>query len=316
MDSQILLTGATGFLGSHLLEALIKTNLVIILKRSFSDVRRIAHLDNNKFISYDIDKESIERIFAVNNIRTVIHMAVNYGKKYTSKSQIIYDNVVFPMRLIETAASSKKVDIFINTDTFLNSGILKYEYFLDYILSKKQFVEWLSCFSHGIKIINLKLQHIYGTRDSDDKFIPEIINQLLLNSKEIKLTKGGQERDFIYIDDVVNAYIKVLESTGNLTNYYEEFDVGTGKKYTIRELMMMAKNLTENILKTKLRTRLNFGALPYRKGEMMDIKENISKLKKLGWIPEVSLSDGLTKTIKYYSEKQAVNTFYGYEKSR
>lgn len=314
MDGQILLTGATGFLGSHLLEVLIKTNRVIILKRSFSNIWRIAHLDKNKFISYDIDKESMETIFTVNNIRTVIHMAVNYGKKYTSKSQIIYDNIVFPMRLLEIA-SSKKVDIFINTDTFLNTGILKYEYFLDYILSKKQFVEWLSCFSHGIKIINLKLQHIYGTRDTDDKFIPTIINQLLRNSKEIKLTKGEQKRDFIYIDDVVNAYIKVLESSGNLTNYYEELDIGTGKKYTIREFVVMAKNLIENILDIKLRTRLNFGALPYRKGEMMDIKENISKLKKIGWIPEIGLDDGLTKIIKYYLERQAVNTSYRYGKS-
>lgn len=78
---KILLTGATGFLGSYILERLIKSDYdVVILKRSFSDTWRINHL-LDQVISYDIDKVSIDQPFIDNKIRAVIHTVTNYGSQ-------------------------------------------------------------------------------------------------------------------------------------------------------------------------------------------------------------------------------------------
>ncbi len=78
---------------------------------------------------------------------------------------------------------------------------------------RKIFVEWLKYFSDRIKVVNLKLEHMYGPKDDDSKFVTWITNQMLNNISSIDLTEGTQKRDFIYIDDVVDAYMLMLEKS-------------------------------------------------------------------------------------------------------
>lgn len=124
----ILLTGATGFLGSHILNRLLQADYkVVILKRSFSDTWRInSVLSKVKF--YDLDKTPIETAFKEQKIDVVIHTATNYGRSNQLVSSIVDTNLMFSLKLLETAA-------FFNTDTLL------YKYLNHYSLSKKQFIE-------------------------------------------------------------------------------------------------------------------------------------------------------------------------------
>ena len=92
----ILLTGATGFLGSHLLKSLIDKNFnIIVLKRSFSNIYRIENLLNTQNIKiYNIDETDIEKIFAVNHIDTVINCAVDYGRNKTEVYDLLNTNLI------------------------------------------------------------------------------------------------------------------------------------------------------------------------------------------------------------------------------
>ena len=95
---QILLTGATGFLGSHLLEALIREGYkVVILKRSTSDVWRIAHL-LDQITSLDVDKEPIETAFYRDRVDTVIHTACHYGRNSDSSCSVLDTNLMFGLK--------------------------------------------------------------------------------------------------------------------------------------------------------------------------------------------------------------------------
>jgi len=295
MKETILLTGATGFLGSHLLEALLVNGYdVVILKRSFSDTWRINHLlERIKF--YDTDKVPLEKPFKENKIKTVIHTATNYGRKGEKTTEIIETNLVFPMRLLEIA-------VLFNTDTFINTDTLQYKYLNTYTLSKKQLVEWIKIFRPKIQIVNLKIEHMYGPKDDKSKFVTWLISELVNNSDEIKLTEGEQKRDFVYIDDVVNAYIKILENKGKFSGFIE-FDVGTGKQVRIKDFVIKTKQLVSSILGIEVRTNLNFGAIPYREGELMEIEEDIKPLLDLGWKPEVELEEGIRNTVKWELEK-------------
>ena len=285
----ILLTGATGFQGSHLLEAFLAEGYtVIILKRSTSDLCKIAHL-LGQFRSYDVDVEPLENAFTEQHIDCVVHTACYYGRKDYFVTKFVETNVLFGTRLLD-AAVRYGAEVFVNTDTFSLREISAYSF------SKKQFVEWLWRQSSKIKVVNMKLEHMYGTKDDITKFIPWVLSQLEQNAHEIKLTKGDQERDFIHVRDVVSAYLVVLNKLSELGEF-NEFDVGTGKPVSVHYFISKLKELFDEIKGTSLNTRLNFGAIPYPEGEMMSVVVNNESLKELGWFPRVSLEDGLCDII-------------------
>ncbi len=291
----VLLTGATGFLGSHLLEKLLHENYnVLILKRNRSNLWRINKLIH-KVKVYNIDEVAISKPFKEQKVDIVIHTATNYGRENNNISNVLDTNLMFSIKLLETA-------IHFNTDTFFNTDTLSYKYLNSYSLSKKQFTEWLEYFSDKIQVVNLKLEHIYGPKDDNTKFVTWLINQLLQNIPNIDLTEGKQKRDFIYIDDVVEAYIVLLKSYKSLLSF-SEFDVGTGNQVELRDFILQVYNEVHKIKPTK--AKLNFGAIPYRPGEPMKVEEDVGPLYKLGWKPKTSLTDGIKKTVKEFLYDQA-----------
>ncbi|MBE0472541.1 MAG: NAD-dependent epimerase/dehydratase family protein [Methyloprofundus sp.] len=163
-------------------------------------------------------------------------------------------------------------------------------------MSKKQFVEWLTQQADRIQVVNLKLEHMYGPKDDTTKFVPWVISQLKQNVPEIKLTKGEQKRDFIYIDDVVSAYLTVLEKAPGLAKF-NEFDVGSGELVTVRSFLEQLKK-SYQVNFGEVETKLAFGAIPYREGEMMTVEVNNQGLIDLGWTPDASLTQGLEKILK------------------
>lgn len=285
----ILLTGASGFLGSYLLGALIEKGYkTIILKRSTSNLWRILHL-NGLYTAYDVDVDSIERAFEENKIDYVIHTACNYGRNGESIPDILIANLVFGIKLLD-ACLKFKAETFFNTDTMLQGDLN------NYTLSKKQFVDWLKFNSKNINVVNLKLEYIYGPKDDTSKFVPWLINEFKNNVKEINLTKGEQVRDFIYIDDVVSAYLTIIEKRNNL-NGFSEFDVCTGDLISLKEFVNKVKSILEYKI-GKISTQLLFGALPYRNGEIMNLQTNNYDLLQMGWSPLFSLDTGIEKTIE------------------
>ncbi|RIV34992.1 NAD-dependent epimerase/dehydratase family protein [Flagellimonas lutimaris] len=279
----ILITGANGFLGSHLVVELSKEFNVIGLVRSTQSINRI----KNQSIKIYSSEDPLEKIFKENKIFAVIHTATVYKKKNDSIIPLFKTNIELPVRLAELC-NSYKVKAFLNTDSFFNSSTYSYSYLSEYTLTKKHTSEWLNLLSktNVFKLVNLKLFHMYGETDSESKFVPSLVSQITKGSEAIKMTKGEQTRDFIYIKDVVSAYRQVLCSIEELS-HYEEFDVGTGVETSIKEFT----NLTKAILECE--TKILFGAIPYREGEIMKSKAETIKLCKLGWKPSFSLEKGL-----------------------
>jgi nucleoside-diphosphate-sugar epimerase len=289
----ILLTGGTGYLGSKILKKLVDDGYnIILLKRSFSKTERIKEYID-KITIYDIDLVPFETIFRENNIDTIIHCATNYGRRENDPLHIIEANLLFPLKLLELG---KKYHIksFINTDTVLDKNINYYS------LSKNQFKDWLFMYKQDYTCINVALEHFYGSGDDPTKFVTYIIHNLLKNVDKIDLTKGEQRRDFIYIDDVVDAFVKIINSLDNFNQDFYEFEIGTNHPLSIKQFVELAKHLSGN-----KHTLLNFGALPYRENEVMNYNVNTSEISKLGWICNSTVEEGLKKMIEL--EKQLTN---------
>jgi CDP-paratose synthetase len=285
----IVLTGATGYLGSCLLKELVILGYnVVILKRSTSNTWRIKSVLNNiKF--YDVDCESIEKAFTDQSIDYVIHTACHYGRNGCAASEVVDSNLMFGLKVLD-ACVKYKIKAFFNADTFLTNNINIYA------RSKKQFCEWLFLVSDRIQIINLRIEHIYGPGNNNSNFVSWLLLQLNENIPEIKLTQGDQQRDFIYIDDVVSAFLLVLKKSETLPMFIE-FDVVTGFLITIKGFVQKLKEIYE-ISEGPVQTNFSFGAIPYREGEVMKIVANNLDLINLGWDPKFSLDYGLKKTIE------------------
>jgi nucleoside-diphosphate-sugar epimerase len=290
---KILLTGATGFLGSHLARALLNSgHQVIIFKRSFSNTHRVADI-LPQMSAYDLDRCELDLPFRDHGpIDAVIHTATCYGRKGEKITDVFEANTAFPLRLLETARANG-TDIFLNTDTrlpkFLNG----------YALTKKQFAEWGKHYSGQgtLRFVNLEIEHFYGPGDDSCKFTTLVITNCIADSPELQLTKGEQKRDFVYVDDVVTAYLTVLDAAREGDEPFYHYEVGSGTVVTIREFVETVHRLTSS------RTILKFGSIPYRENEVMETQADVSALRSLGWSSQVGLVEGLTKTIQV--EKRA-----------
>jgi CDP-paratose synthetase len=285
MKGNVLLTGATGFLGSNLLKPLIEEGYhVVVLKRSFSDTSRInVFIDQVRF--YDIDKIDLKSVFEENKIDVIIHCATSYGRKNEEPINLIESNLIFPLQLL---ALGKKASVpcFINTDTILDKRVNHYS------LSKKHFEDWFGVYENDMLCINVVLEHFYGPDDDETKFVSHIIQKLLIGTNCIDLTEGLQERDFIYIDDVVGAFLLILKSIPQFEKGSQRFEIGTNKPIKIREFVNLVKKISGND-----NTILNFGAIPYRVNEIMKFEVNTTSIRKLGWQPKILLEEGLSRTI-------------------
>ena len=203
--------------------------------------------------------------------------------------QITEANINFGIQILQSILQTNRSVTFINTGSVLPSNISPYS------LSKSQFSEWgrmLAKNSEGkLHFINILLQHMYGPGDDNSKFTTYVLHECKQNSAEIRLTLGEQKRDFIYIEDVVSAFMKIINHRELLGSEFD-VDVGTGFAPTIREYVETVHRLTKST------SKLLFGAVPYRANEAMHCQADISLLTKIGWSPQYALDSGIKKTIE------------------
>lgn len=282
----LLITGATGYLGSHLVRRFIADGHVVgIIRRATSSLERLADI-LDKIRIFDIERLH-EPFAALGRIDAVIHTATNYGRHGEHVMSVFEANTAFPLQLLE-AAMHRGVKMFVNTDTVLDPALNAYA------LSKHQFTEWGRRLARDgrMHFINLRLEHMYGAADDPAKFATYVVRACLNNAPELKLTKGEQKRDFIYIDDVLDACAVVLERVSEPEPGFTEIGVGSGRAVSIREFVETVHRLTG------ASTRLEFGALRYRANEAMLSQADTTRLCELGWRCRYDLTAGLLEMIE------------------
>lgn len=280
----VILTGATGFLGSHLARRWVADGYrVVVLARDPAHLRRIGDLPVlARPAATDLDALLADQA----PLHAVVHCATCYGRGSESDATIFDINLAFPVKLLDATARAG-VPLFLNTDTTLPAEINAYS------LSKAQFRAWgqyIARRSHT-RFVNVRLEHFFGPGDDDSKFSAHVIRSCLANVPELALTAGEQRRDFIFIDDAVDAYALLLDRASALDGGFQEYSLGSGTAVTIRDFVERVHRLTGS------RTQLRFGAIPYREHEVMHSAADTGRLHALGWQPRHPLDAGLQKTI-------------------
>ncbi len=287
MHKTVLVTGATGFLGGHVTPALISRGYrVVAALRASSDASRLPA----QALRVDIESAPLESTLRQYSVDAIVHLACDQGRAGASIQALLNSNVLFGVRLLE-AACSAHVTRFLNADTQLEPGVNAYA------LSKKQLTQWLPHFCATLRIANLRLGNIYGPGEPANGFLAWLLNEFRRDAESIDFTPGEQLRDFVHATDVSDAMLHVLEQQA--VAGYEEYDVGSGEMLSLRQFVELA-HAEFSRQAGPLRARLEFGALPYRAGEVMQPRFDTSGLFALGWRPGLSTRERLEQTIRAF----------------
>lgn len=312
---RVFITGATGFIGSHLARRLASNGAIVYaLCRKDSDTWRLKGcLSKLEIVEGDIT-DGQRLIVILNKIRPqkCFHLAA-YGVNPPQNDPYITinTNIVGTNNLVQ-ALRDVNLECMVNFGSCVEYGDVEKPIPEDslpnpnnlYAASKSASGLLCNIFYklQGIPIVTLRLFTPYGPFEPSYRLIPITIIRAL-QGKELLLTEGEQKRDFVFIDDIIEACISAAitkEALGKTIN------LGTGKGYSIKETVTTCLNLMGNPIKPV------FGALPYREHEMFNLCADTAKAKDiLGWTYTTELKEGLMKTIEWFADNRNLITVKG-----
>ena len=283
MIRHAIVTGGTGFFGSRLVGLLLeKGALVTVLARSTSDWRRLAGFKDRLVVR--LADEPVESLFT-NPVDIVVHTATCYGRRSEEIEQICETNYNWPLRLLKNAAA-RGVPWFINCDTSLPVGLNPYA---DWKAAFRTAAFALATDGH-IGVLNMRLESLFGPGDDDTKFVMQLLHALLAGVPSFPMTSGEQSRDYLYVDDAVEAARVLIAALPTQPRGWLQAGVGSGEPIRVRDF-------AERLSRAVRPTVLDFGALPMREGELMNACADLTLLRSLGWQPRVPLDEAIARLV-------------------
>jgi nucleoside-diphosphate-sugar epimerase len=280
----LLLAGSTGYLGKHvLLHFLNEGYQISIIVNSKTKLYKIEYAINKVNIINIEDFDFIEKINKW-KFDVFINAAVDYG--YSSKnSSVLNCNVLQPLMIIDSLVDKENL-VVITFDSFYSKNKFYDEIMQSrYTLSKKHLKEWLKFENKTSSMTTfiLQLEHVIGPNESLDKFNGWIIDRLKSAPSIIELSDGQQIRDFILIFDILTAISLLINNSSKYIGENILINVGSGRGHTIKEFVeLLHKKIKSNAI-------LNFGALEYKKDDLMVSVANNEFLLSLGWRPNTNI---------------------------
>jgi CDP-glucose 4,6-dehydratase len=311
MRLNILITGGFGLLGKPLSRKLIKLNHnVIILEKKSTSRKKFLELKPKKIIVGDfLDKELVGKIIKKNKIDIVFHLGaitqVLDSIKDPYKTHQI--NILGTINFLENIRRINPKIIFIYSSSDKAYGELNKRHFYresdrlqsDYPYDVSKSASDLVCQSYS-KTFNLKVGiircgNIYGPGDFNLKrLIPEVIISTIKKERFIIRSDGKSTRDYVYVDDVVNAYVLLMKKLLTSNLLLRIYNVSSKFNHSVKQIVnMILKNMNnfdlKPIVKNYSKKEINFQRLNYSKIE-----------RELKWKPKTKIEQGIIETIKWY----------------
>jgi len=308
LGSGVLVTGAAGFIGSHLAERLRSMGLEVAGIDNFINGREenLAALKGDrgfKLIHGDIlNPKDLSK--ACKRVDSVIHMAAqpSVARSAEEPMEDFEVNAVGTLNVLECA---RKVDanavLLTSSSTVYGNAELPTSEdhplrpISNYGASKAAAEVYCSSYSslYGIRTASVRYFNIYGLRSRKGVMF-DLLKKLREDRKKLEvLGTGDQEKDYLYINDAVDATLLVAEK-GKLAG--EAYNVGSGKAYTLKELTQLLLNILGLSGKTKILYKGGF-SWP---GDVQKTRANVSKLRGLGFNPKVELDQGMRAFVNWY----------------
>jgi UDP-glucose 4-epimerase len=301
MSKRIIITGATGFIGSAIVREFLNSgDEVIVLTRANSNLSRLESVSHSlQLVIYDslVEKNLIKSMMA-NRADVLVHCAwrgVAGGER--NEAFQIYENIPTTIQSVELAAKlgchqwiglgSQAEYGNLNCKISESSEILPTTLYGKAKLSAGIAALGL-CEAYEMKGSWLRVFSTYGPGDAANWFIPYVIQEFLAG-RAPKLTKCEQLWDYLHVEDAARAVIAVAQAKASGV-----FNLGSGSTHPLKTYIETIREI--------LRTDLipEYGAIPYRPDQVMHLEADINRLiEQTGWRPSVSLFSGLTQTVVF-----------------
>jgi nucleoside-diphosphate-sugar epimerase len=283
---RIMLLGASGFLGRALQKALSADPSVEVVLVTRSP-KSLAHLGATVIHADDV-------LANLEGMDWVVNCAVDYGR--AGSLGAFAANVEWPIAIMRRA--SEVGTSFINIGTFYEKfPLATYTPLRTYSLTKS-LVDAVGpeiyFGSESGKFFSLRLEHLYGPGDAQEKFVPWLLNQMLSRVSEIKLTSCLQKRDFIFVDDAARMILAFIRSFQSVDTG-RSLEIGTSVSVPVQDLVYAASRIA------RYEGELRFGSLDSPPGEIADSSADPYLRELLGMRFE-SLEVGLSRTWSSYTD--------------
>lgn len=307
MKERYFITGGTGFIGANIVRALLKNkehvSLLVRNKKLNWRLSDILH----QVICYEGDMKTTDfsALFSKEKPTVIFHIAA-YGAmpKEDNFETMVETNVTALARLLKATDSCRSVRLFVNTGSSSEYGIKERKMteqdslcpVNDYGVSKAAATLYCQKFSvHStFPIVTLRLFSPYGYFEQPTRFVPSVITCGLEN-KQLNASSKTFVRDFVFIEDVVRAYMKTVAVNGKKLNS-RIINIGSGKQHTLGSVTQTV----ERILMRPMNASWNFSVKQQRQIEPSIWEADITQARKLlCWSPKYSLEEGLRKTIEW-----------------
>jgi len=323
-NKRILITGSDGFIGSHLVERFLDENCKVkafVFYNSFNNWGWLDYISKEKeklrnleIVTGDIRDSTLLRN-AIKNVDIICHLAALIGipYSYNSPDSYIETNVKGTLNVIQAAKefNTEKVIITSTSETYGSAKYIPIDenhpyqaqspYAASKIAADQISLSFYNSFNVPISII--RPFNTYGPRQSARAIIPTIITQILKNKEKIELGNLYATRDFTYVLDLCEAYIKMSQKD-NIAG--EIINIGSSNEISIQNLVEKIKELTNsnlNVISTAERKR------PEKSEVNRLCADNKKALKILDWKPNYSLSEGLRFTIDWFNNAKNLNQY-------
>ncbi len=305
--NKIVVTGASGFIGANLVRRLISdNNEVYILKRKDSYIWRLTEL-NPQLKEFQVDfhdKALLKEVISHIKPDIIYHLAAYGGYPFQEDlTKMLNGNIVSTVNILE-ASKDIGYKIFINFGSSSEYGFKKkpmketdvLEPGSFYAATKASGTYLCRVFGNIYQkpIVTVRPFSVYGPYEEPTRLIPSSI-VACLKGKDLKLTKGDQKRDFIYIGDFLDGLFAITHNPEKVAG--KVINLGTARQYSVNEVVTLIKKITNS------KSKLIWDAYQPRSWDTNYWVADIKLAKKLlNWEPETSLEEGLQKTIAWFKK--------------
>lgn len=304
---KILVTGGAGFIGSNTVDYLIKKNFdVTVVDNLSTGFKELLNPEAEFFEGSFGDKKLLEK--ALKGVEAVIHLGAFSSVEESVKNPLKYyknnlaDSVVLLEEMrkknIEKLIFSSSASVYGEPKKIPVTEASELNPISPYGETKLGLEKILELYFHsfGLKSISLRYFNAFGPKElhePETHAIPNFIKAVLEGKKINVFGSGKQQRDFVFVKDLVKAHVLALEELDEIG--FEVFNVGSGESCSVKEVIDLVFDLTGK------KTAVNF--LPPRKGDPRKLTADISKIKKkLHWKPETDFKASISKTIEFFKE--------------